>query len=165
MLTLSPLYVVVAHIAELMPQRQWQLTTAESCTGGGVAYAITTMPGSSAWFEQSFVTYSNQSKTQLLNVQPTVIEDYGAVSEPVVRAMARGALQVSAADIATAISGIAGPEGGTAAKPVGTVWIAWATQQQTWSQCYSLSGNRQQVRESAIMASLKGVLAILEGIM
>jgi nicotinamide-nucleotide amidase len=151
-------------IGELLVRRSWMLATAESCTGGGVAHAVTSIAGSSAWFERGFVTYSNLAKQQMLGVSATLLQDYGAVSESVVRAMADGALQHSAAQVSLAISGIAGPEGGTAEKPVGTVWFAWAASgQETLSRRLRLDGDRAQVRAQAVQTALAGVLDILSG--
>lgn len=138
------------------------LVTAESCTGGGVAQAITEVAGSSAWFERGFITYSNLAKQQMLGVRETTIGQYGAVSEMTVREMVAGALQHSAAQVALAVSGIAGPDGGTADKPVGTVWFAWGLKNsETHAQRYQLSGNRAEVREQAVRIALQGVINLL----
>lgn len=118
---------LAARVLELLSDRGRQITTAESCTGGLIASMLTRIPGSSAAFEAGFVTYSNRMKRDLLAVPEALLEAHGAVSEPVVRAMAEGALARSGADMAIAVSGIAGPEGGSAEKPVGTVWIAWGS--------------------------------------
>lgn len=136
-----------------------RLCTAESCTGGGMAQAVTGIPGSSAWFECGWVTYSNDSKTRLLGVAPELIERRGAVSEAVAAAMARGALEHSAADLSIAVTGIAGPGGGTPAKPVGLVWFAWAQREgpcRTGHQVFS--GDRTQVRQAAVLWGLEGLL-------
>lgn len=139
-------------------------TTAESCTGGGVAYAITDIAGSSAWFERSFVTYSNTAKTEMLGVPAGLIAEQGAVSEAVVQAMAKGACAHSHAQLSVAISGIAGPDGGTPDKPVGTVWLAWYLQpaNRLTSRCLQLAGDRAQVRQQAIAAALEGCLRQLD---
>lgn len=137
------------------------LATAESCTGGGVAHAVTSIPGSSRWFERGFVTYSNLAKQQMLGVAAEVLRDYGAVSEPVVRAMADGALRNSAAQVSLAISGVAGPDGGSADKPVGMVWFAWAINGRTTSRCLHFTGDRAQVREQAVQTALAELLNIL----
>lgn len=138
------------------------LVTAESCTGGGVAQAVTAIAGSSAWFERGFVTYSNLSKRQMLGVEAATLERQGAVSEAVVREMALGALRHSAAQVALAISGIAGPEGGTPEKPVGTVWFAWVLQDGiTHSERHLLAGGRDAVRRQAVHLALQGVLDLL----
>lgn len=117
------------QLGDALAKQQWVATTAESCTGGGVATAITDIAGSSQWFDRAFITYSNEAKMQMLGVQAETLANHGAVSEPVVEQMAEGALTNSLADISVAISGIAGPTGGTEEKPVGTVWFAWADKQ------------------------------------
>lgn len=148
-------------LSQALIGRGWKLSVAESCTGGGLAYAITSVGGSSAWFEQGFVTYSNEAKTQQLNVDANIIDGFGAVSGQTVLAMANGALKKSGADIAVSISGIAGPSGGTPDKPVGTVWIAWATAETHYNQLFHLSGDRKAVREEAIAAALEGLIALV----
>lgn len=135
-----------------------KVTCAESCTGGGIANAITAVPGSSAWFDMGFVTYSNAAKADLLGVHKAVLRQYGAVSEPVVSAMAEGALRRSGADLAVAVSGIAGPDGGLLDKPVGTVWLAWAWQRGVEARCCYFDGDREEVRLQAIIAGLEGLL-------
>jgi len=149
-------------IGDLLVRRTWMLTTAESCTGGGVAHAVTSIAGSSRWFERGFVTYSNLAKQQMLGVPMELLQSHGAVSEPVVRAMADGALRNSAAQVSLAISGIAGPDGGSADKPVGTVWFAWAVSGRTLiSRCEHFDGDRARVREQAVLTALAGVLDVL----
>ncbi|USR76851.1 nicotinamide-nucleotide amidase [Photobacterium damselae] len=147
------------QLGEALAKQQWVATTAESCTGGGVATAITDIAGSSQWFERAFITYSNEAKMQMLGVQAETLANYGAVSEPVVEQMAEGALTNSLADISVAISGIAGPTGGTEEKPVGTVWFAWADK-QGWRKTMvcQFSGNRSQVRYQAITQAILGML-------
>lgn len=143
-------------VGQGLKQRGATLTTAESCTGGWVAKVITDIAGSSAWFERGFVTYSNEAKTQMIGVrEPTLIE-HGAVSEPVVIEMAIGALRAARADYAISISGIAGPDGGSEEKPVGTVWFGFATAQGegiTRRECFS--GDRESVRRQATVYALK----------
>ncbi|MBA1379830.1 CinA family protein [Pseudomonas brassicacearum] len=134
------------------------VTTAESCTGGGIAEAITRIPGSSAWFEAGFVTYSNRQKTQQLSVPDELFEKVGAVSREVVEAMARGAQQKSLARFAVAVSGVAGPDGGSPSKPVGTVWLAWAVGEAVFSEQKFLPGNRDEVRRQTVKAALDGLL-------
>jgi len=134
------------------------VTTAESCTGGGIAEAITRIPGSSAWFEAGFVTYSNRQKTQQLNVPDELFEKVGAVSREVVEAMARGAQQKSLARFAVAVSGVAGPDGGSPSKPVGTVWLAWAVGEAVFSEQKFFPGNRDEVRRQTVKAALDGLL-------
>lgn len=147
-------------VADLMLKRRWMLATAESCTGGLIAAACTELAGSSAWFERGFVTYSNAAKTELLGVPAALIAAHGAVSETVARAMASGALVHSHAQAALSVTGIAGPGGGSADKPVGTVWFGWATPQGVWSEMQRFEGDRATVRASALQHSL-GTLAHL----
>lgn len=138
------------------------LATAESCTGGGVAQAITEVAGSSAWFERGFVTYSNLSKQQMLGVRETTIQQHGAVSEAVVREMVAGALANSTAQVALSVSGIAGPDGGTADKPVGTVWFAWGIKgRATFAQRHQIAGDRAEVRAQAVHIALQGIINLL----
>ena len=138
------------------------LTTAESCTGGGVASALTDIGGSSAWFERGFITYSNSAKQEMLGVSPESLLRYGAVSEAVVREMVAGALQRSKSQMALAVSGVAGPDGGSAEKPVGTVWFAWGIKGgQCVAQLHRLSGSRAEIRAHAVRIALQGVLELL----
>ncbi len=138
------------------------LVTAESCTGGWVAKVLTDIAGSSQWLDRGFVTYSNQAKRDMLGVRADTIGRYGAVSEATVRAMVQGALRHSRATVALAISGIAGPSGGTADKPVGTVWLAWARAGgEIRTRCERFPGDRDAVRRQAVSAALEGALAIL----
>lgn len=139
------------------------VSVAESCTGGWVAKVITDLAGSSLWFDRGFVTYSNQAKQDMLGVQLNTLETYGAVSEAVVREMATGALARSSADAAVAISGIAGPGGGTADKPVGTVWFAWASSESPIvTLCVRFAGDRNQVRQLAVEKALEGLVSCFE---
>lgn len=134
------------------------LATAESCTGGWVAQVLTSIPGSSRWFERGFVTYSNLSKRELLGVRTETLARFGAVSEQAARAMAEGALAHSHADYALAITGIAGPEGGTPEKPVGTVCFAWAQRQRpSHSATRLFSGDREEIRRQSVAAALEGL--------
>ncbi len=153
----------LAHtVAAVLKARGLMLVTAESCTGGGVAEAVTRIAGSSEWFERGFVTYSNTSKREMLGVRPESLKKHGAVSEPIVREMAAGALKHSHAQIAIAVSGIAGPSGGTAQKPVGTVCLCWAVKHGALvSETQHLSGDRQAVRERATVVALRGLLDFL----
>lgn len=147
------------EVGVLLKSRGLLLTTAESCTGGWVAQAITAISGSSKWFERGFVTYSDLAKHEMLGVQDETLAEHGAVSEPVVREMALGALAHSRAQIALAVSGVAGPEGGSAAKPVGTVCFAWAEKNEgvvTETRC--LDGDREAVRRQATRHALAGIL-------
>ncbi len=142
--------------------RGWQLCCAESCTGGYLAQEITAIAGSSAWFERGFVTYSNQAKQEMLGVLPATLQTYGAVSEAVVLEMAQGALARSSTQLSVAISGIAGPGGGSAEKPVGTLWLAWATPTTCYARHYLFSGDRRQVREQAVEMALQELLKLAE---
>ncbi|USW98717.1 CinA family protein [Pseudomonas proteolytica] len=134
------------------------VTTAESCTGGGIAEAITRIPGSSAWFEAGYVTYSNRQKTLQLNVPQGLFPKVGAVSREVVEAMARGAQEKSLARFAVAVSGVAGPDGGSPDKPVGTVWLAWGVGDEVTAECQHFPGNRDEVRRQTVKAALEGLL-------
>jgi nicotinamide-nucleotide amidase len=150
----------VAPLADVLRARGWRIATAESCTGGLIAAACTALAGSSDWFERGFVTYSNAAKTEQLGVSALLIAQHGAVSEPVVRAMAEGALLHSAADIAVAVTGIAGPGGGTADKPVGLVWLAIAKRDAaTQSERLQLSGGRAAVRAHTVALALERLTA------
>jgi nicotinamide-nucleotide amidase len=147
-----------ARLGVTLTARGWRLATAESCTGGWIAKALTDVAGSSAWFEGGFVTYSNASKTTLLGVPAKLIDDHGAVSEAVVVAMAEGCRGRTGADLACAVSGIAGPGGGTDAKPVGTVWIGFAGPTGVRAECHALGGDRNAIRRFAVEAALTGLL-------
>ena len=147
-----------AELAQALLARGWSLSTAESCTGGLVSAACTELSGSSAWFERGFVTYSNAAKTEMLGVPAALIEAHGAVSEPVARAMAEGAVRHSAAQVALSITGVAGPTGGSVDKPVGTVCFAWATPSGVFSERLHLSGDRAAVRYAAAEHALIGLL-------
>jgi len=154
--------ILAAQVGALLKSHGLMLVTAESCTGGGVAQAITEVAGSSAWFERGFVTYSNLSKRQMLGVREATLRQYGAVSELTVREMVAGALQHSAAQVALSVSGIAGPDGGTPDKPVGTVWFAWGIKDgETRAQRHQLGGNRAEVRAQAVRIALEGVVNLL----
>ncbi|MFA6015528.1 MAG: nicotinamide-nucleotide amidase [Gallionellaceae bacterium] len=151
------------QVGEALNTRGMLLATAESCTGGGVAQAVTEIAGSSAWFERGFVTYANLAKVEMLGVSQTTLSEHGAVSEATVREMAMGALRHSHADIAVAVSGVAGPGGGSPQKPVGTVWLAWAVRAgEVRAQLYQFRGNRAEVREQAVRIALQGTLGVLE---
>ncbi|MEQ1673874.1 MAG: CinA family protein [Candidatus Nitrotoga sp.] len=140
----------------------YMLATAESCTGGGVAQALTDIAGSSAWFERGFITYSNQSKQEMLFVTKNTLERFGAVSENTVREMVAGALRQSPAQIALAVSGIAGPSGGTAEKPVGMVWFAWGIKDKSCvARLHYFTGNRAEIRAQSVNIALFGVLELL----
>ena len=152
----------VLHLSHVLLQKQWMLASAESCTGGMVAAACTDLAGSSAWFERGFVTYSNAAKTQQLGVEAALIAQHGAVSEAVARAMAQGALFHSKAQVTLAITGVAGPAGGTLDKPVGTVWFAWAMPEGIHSELRHFEGDRAAVRQASALHSLLGLLSLIE---
>lgn len=139
------------------------LALAESCTGGGVGEAITRIPGSSRWLDRGFVTYSNEAKIEQLGVDPETLATYGAVSEPVAREMVLGALRWSRADTAVAVTGIAGPDGGSREKPVGLVWFAWCVRGGAARvESRQFPGDRTEVRRQAIEFALKGLIKALE---
>lgn len=153
---------LVRQVAAQLLQRGGVLATAESCTGGLIAKCVTDLPGSSAWFERGWVTYSDRAKRQDIGVPAGLIKRHGAVSEPVARAMAQGALRSSRADTAVAVTGIAGPDGGTPDKPVGTVWIAWARRDGAHTAAYArrflFRGARDAVRRQSAAAALRGLI-------
>jgi len=160
----EPLMQSLAHsVARALLRSGTTLTTAESCTGGLIAAACTAVAGSSDWFERGFVSYSNAAKIEALGVDAALIAAHGAVSGEVARAMAAGALRHSHADIAVAVTGIAGPGGATPGKPVGTVWLAWARRgSPAQAELLSLSGDRSAVREQTVVHALRRILALAE---
>ena len=160
---MSESYTLLAtELGQLLCARQLKIGTAESCTGGLVAAAITDIAGSSGWFDEGLVTYANESKQRLLGVSASDLQQYGAVSQPVVEAMVKGVL-ARGADVAVATSGIAGPDGGTPDKPVGTVWFACGlSQRPVVSRRLQLDGDRNQVRQQAVAVALQLVLETLE---
>jgi nicotinamide-nucleotide amidase len=141
--------------------RRARVATAESCTGGWVAKALTDIPGSSQWFESGIVAYSDAAKDALLGVPSDLVARYGAVSEPVVRAMAEGARAQLGVDLAIAVSGVAGPDGGSADKPVGTVWLAWATPRDTTAERRVFAGDREAVRRQSVALAIDGLLELV----
>ena len=154
--------VLAAQVGGLLKAHGLMLATAESCTGGGVAQAITEIAGSSAWFERGFVTYANDAKQEMLGVPLDTLTHHGAVSEAVVREMVAGALHNSHAQVALAVSGIAGPSGGTLEKPVGTVWFAWGVKDRTCvAYLHHLAGSRAEVRAQAVRIALQGIVDLL----
>ena len=146
--------VLALKLASLLIQKHWLLATAESCTGGMIAAACTDLSGSSAWFERGFVTYSNAAKMDSLGVAADVLTEHGAVSEPVARAMAQGALTHSRAQVAVAVTGVAGPTGGSASKPVGTVWFGFATPSGVVTETRRFDGDRAAVRQATVQHAL-----------
>ena len=153
-----------AEVGEALKRRGWTLATAESCTGGWIAQCVTATPGSSGWFDRAMVAYSNAAKISMLGVPEMLILDHGAVSQPVVQAMARGALVHSTADITVAVSGVAGPAGGSDAKPVGTVWIAFSgVGGPERAEGFWYAGDRWAIRAQAVRDALSGLLARATG--
>ncbi|MBI9078510.1 MAG: CinA family protein [Pseudodesulfovibrio sp.] len=151
----------VSELGECLRIEDNYLATAESCTGGLLASTLTDTPGSSEWFAGSIVAYANVVKSRLLGVNPALIDTHGAVSRPVVLAMAEGARKALGADVSVATSGIAGPGGGTPDKPVGTVWIAWAWQSQSRAKLYEFTGTREEIKEQSVMAAVNGLLSVV----
>jgi nicotinamide-nucleotide amidase len=150
-----------AQLAQALLARGWMLATAESCTGGLVAAACTDLSGSSNWFERGFVTYSDEAKTELLGVDPALIAQHGAVSEVVVRAMAFGAVRHSHAQVSVAVTGVAGPTGGSPDKPVGTVWFGFQVDGQLSSETRRFEGDRATVRAATVEYALQRLLQLL----
>lgn len=156
---METLDLLAAQLGEALLRQGETLAVAESCTGGWLAKVVTDVPGSSEWFERGFVTYSNEAKEEMLGVFAGTLQTYGAVSEEVVREMVAGALGHSRAGVAVAISGIAGPGGGSAEKPVGTVCIAWGRHDAApESRRYQFQGNRESIRRQSVVAALQGLL-------
>lgn len=154
---------LAARVGRRLLGSQLRVATAESCTGGWIAKALTDVAGSSQWFTEGFVTYSNESKASTLGVPRSVLRKHGAVSEAVARAMAAGALRRTAVNLAVAVTGIAGPDGGVPGKPVGTVWLAWAVRRgrriHVAVQRKHFRGDREAVRRKTVFAALRGLLA------
>jgi len=163
--TLESIEHLVQEVANKLLQHKHYMTTAESCTGGGIAYFLTNLAGSSQWFDRAYVTYSNQAKQDMLGVQGDTLRQYGAVSEAVVKEMAIGALTAGISH-SVAVSGIAGPTGGSEEKPVGTVCFAWASRDgdaiQTLQQTQCFVGNRQQIRLSTVQCALEGLVKAID---
>ena len=151
----------VARLADLLLERGWKLATAESCTGGMIAAACTDLAGSSNWFERGFVSYSNEAKSELLGVDPALIAAQGAVSEAVARAMAFGAIRHSHAQVSVAVTGVAGPAGGSKEKPVGTVWFGFQVDGLLTSETRRFPGDRAAVREATVLHALDRLLQLL----
>jgi len=157
----TTVFELATELGGVLHRLGWRVSTAESCTGGAIAAAITAVAGSSAWFDYGLVTYANEAKRQLLGVDGAVLESEGAVSEVVARQMVDGALRVSGADVAVAVTGIAGPGGGTEDKPVGTVWLGWGLA-SGWrhTHCYFFSGDRDEVRRQSVVAGLRELVLV-----
>lgn len=149
---------LVEQLAAALLRRGWLVACAESCTGGGIAAALTDLAGSSAWFDRGFVTYSNSAKCEMLGVSGETLQRHGAVSRQTAIEMARGALAHSAAQLSVAVTGIAGPGGGSAEKPVGTVWLAWARADGVEAVCEHFPGDRLAVRAATIERALAGLI-------
>jgi nicotinamide-nucleotide amidase len=154
---------LVDALARELKARRLMMATAESCTGGLIAGACTEVSGSSEWFERGFVTYSNAAKSELLGVSAQLIGQHGAVSEAVAREMAAGAVAHSAAKLAVAVTGVAGPTGGSVEKPVGTVWFGWATPAGVFTEHQRFDGDRAAVRQATVRHALAGLLQRLPG--
>ena len=154
--------VSIGLLADLMLENGLFMATAESCTGGMIAAACTDLAGSSAWFERGFVTYSNAAKTELLGVDTALITQHGAVSEPVARAMAFGAIRHSHAQVSVAVTGVAGPTGGSIEKPVGTVWFGFSVAGQLLSERQCFAGDRAAVRIATVRHALKRLIDLLQ---
>ena len=153
---------LVRELAQCLTVKGWSLATAESCTGGWIAKCCTDLAGSSAWFERGLVSYSNRAKHDLLGVAPDVLEAEGAVSEAVAQQMAEGARRRAGVSVALSVTGIAGPDGGSADKPVGTVWFGWSLQgQAVHSDLQCFKGDRDAVRRQTVAHALSGLLALL----
>ncbi|MGA0572283.1 CinA family protein [Variovorax sp. VNK109] len=154
-------HAAVPPLSALLASRNWMMATAESCTGGLIAGACTDMAGSSAWFERGFVTYSNEAKTELLGVDAALIARHGAVSQEVARAMVLGAIARSRAQVAVAVTGVAGPTGGSKEKPVGTVWFGWSVDGHVITEMQRFDGDRAAVREATVTHALETLLSLL----
>jgi nicotinamide-nucleotide amidase len=148
-------------LADLLLKNEWMLATAESCTGGMISAACTDLAGSSNWFERGFVTYSNEAKSELLGVDVALIAEHGAVSELVARAMAFGAVRHSAAQVSIAVTGVAGPSGGSLEKPVGTVWFAFSIHGLLSSEMMRFEGDRATVRQQTVLHALRRCIALM----
>ena len=153
-----------SQLADLLIEQDLMVATAESCTGGDIGARLTDLSGSSAWFAGGIISYSNSAKQNLLGVAEASLQNHGAVSEQVVLQMAQGACTQLRTDLAVAVSGVAGPTGGSAEKPVGTVWIAWAwrdSKRGATSRCFSFSGDRDAIRQATVTAALSGLISQL----
>jgi nicotinamide-nucleotide amidase len=158
----NALFELAEQLGDRLKARAYKIATAESCTGGWIAQIITEVPGSSSWFDRGFVTYSNNAKMQMLGVNPQTLTQYGAVSTEVAKQMVAGALANSEADWAVAVTGVAGPDGGSTEKPVGTVFIAWLNKGGiSRVQRLQLSGNRHEIRKQTVISAIEGLLISL----
>jgi nicotinamide-nucleotide amidase len=161
-MSIDPLEKLAERVGTRLREKGALLVTAESCTGGWVSQAVTAIAGSSQWFERGFVVYSNAAKEELLGVRSETLQRDGAVSEQTARELALGALARSRGTISVAVTGVAGPSGGTAAKPVGLVCFAWATNAGTKSESRNFAGDRESVRRQSVVRALEGVLEALD---
>ena len=160
----AQLYELSEQVGKALKARGFMMAAAESCTGGWIGQAITMVPGSSRWFDRGFVTYTNEAKQDMLGVGSTTLKEFGAVSEQTVREMVAGTLARSRAQIAVAVSGIAGPDGGSKQKPVGTVMIAWGQKDgDITAHSRHFHGDRDAVRRQTVIAALEGMLVLLSG--
>lgn len=158
----AELYELSGRVGDALKARGLMMAAAESCTGGWIGQVVTMVPGSSKWFDRGFVTYTNEAKREMLGVNGVTLEKFGAVSEQTVREMADGALERSHAQVAVAVSGVAGPDGGTPKKPVGTVMLAWTSKGGAPKvRSMHFHGDRDSVRRQTVIAALEGVLAVL----
>ncbi len=157
------LYELAAEVGAALKARGLALVTAESCTGGWIGEAVTAVPGSSAWFERGFITYTNAAKREMLGVSDDILDNFGAVSRETVKAMVAGALANSHAQVAVAVSGVAGPSGGSPDKPVGTVCIGWGLGTgEPMAEMRHFEGDRETVRRKSVICALAGLLALIE---
>jgi nicotinamide-nucleotide amidase len=159
----AEIYELAERVGATLKARRLMMSTAESCTGGWIGQAVTMVPGSSSWFDCGFITYTNEAKQDMLGVRAETLGAFGAVSEQTVREMVTGALGRSRAQVAVAVSGIAGPDGGSVSKPVGTVLLAWGQKgSEPHAQPMHFSGDREAVRRQSVIAALEGILALLQ---
>lgn len=162
---MTELIDAATRMGDVLKEKGWLMTTAESCTGGGVAQAITDIPGSSEWYEGGFITYSNAAKSEMLDVAPALIAQFGAVSEEVAAAMAEGALSSTNAHVSVSTTGIAGPAGAVPGKPVGTVCFAWSIERHgephTYTERLVFKGDRQAVRQQSVLHALEGLVRFI----
>lgn len=160
----AELYEISGKVGDALRASALVMAAAESCTGGWIGQAVTMVPGSSKWFDRGFVTYTNEAKQEMLGVSADTLKKFGAVSEQTVREMAAGALKASRAQVSVAVSGVAGPAGGTPKKPVGTVCIAWCKAgAEPSARTYRFQGDRDAVRRQSVIAALEGMLGLLGG--
>ena len=153
---------LVTRLGTLLCARECSLATAESCTGGLVGHELTNVPGSSTWYMGGIISYANDIKEKVLGVEKNILETQGAVSSACVQAMVRGVCRVTGARVGVALSGIAGPGGGSVDKPVGTVWVGWCIDEQVWAECMHYSGTRQEIKKQSAAAAIRGLVERLD---